>query len=86
MQLILEEISDLCMTMALHESKGGIVMPALSIPLGPLLPQNKRRESTIRGQEAVVFALLELAKMLAEKLAAVSANTLPVRDQRSGQP
>lgn len=57
--------------------KGVIVMPMLSIPLGPTLTAEQAEKIYKQGQEAVVFALLELAKMLAEKSATVSANASP---------
>ena len=52
-------------------------MPTLSIPLGPTLTAEQAERIYKQGQEAVVFALLELAKMLAEKSATVSANASP---------
>jgi len=58
-------------------SKEAIMMPTLSIPLGPTLTAEQAERIYNQGQEAVVFALLELAKMLAEKSAAVSASASP---------
>ena len=52
-------------------------MPTLSIPLGPTLTAEQAERIYNQGQEAVVFALLELAKMLAEKSVAVSASASP---------
>ena len=52
-------------------------MPTLSIPLGPSLTAEQAERIYKQGREAVVFALLELAKMLAEQSATVSRNASP---------
>ena len=47
-------------------------MTALSFPLGPELTEDQAREIFARGEEAVVFALLAQAKLLAERMAAAA--------------
>jgi hypothetical protein len=46
------------------------VMTASSLPLGPELTEEQAREIFAQGEEVVVFALLALAKLLAERAAA----------------
>ena len=50
-------------------------MTTLDIPLGPMLSEEQARKIFCRGEEAVVFALLEPAKMAAEK-DSVAASTI----------
>ena len=52
-------------------------MPKLSIGLGPSLTAEQAEKIYKQGREAVVFALLEQARMLAEQSATAYANTSP---------
>jgi transposase len=52
-------------------------MTTWDIPLGPALTEEQAREIFSRGEEAVVFALLQLAKMAAEKDSAASTAVAP---------
>jgi transposase len=58
-------------------SKEAIVMPTPNIPLGPSLTAEQAERIYKQGREAVVFALLQLAQMLAKQSAMVSANDSP---------
>jgi transposase len=50
-------------------------MQALSFPLGPELTEEQARAIFAQGEEAVVFALLAQAKLLAEQHASLSASS-----------
>jgi len=55
-------------------------MPTLDVSLGPSLKTEQAEAIFARGQEAVVFALLEMAKLLAESQglrASVSSPSTP---------
>jgi transposase len=52
-------------------------MTALSVSLGPTLTEDQAREIYRQGEEAVIFALLEQAKMLAERQAAGGSPSTP---------
>lgn len=52
-------------------------MTNLSAPIGPTLTEEQARAIFRQGEEAVVFSLLQLAKMLAEQSATVSTNASP---------
>ena len=45
-------------------------MVPTDVPLGPELTEHQAREIFAQGEEAVVFALLAQAKLLAERMAA----------------
>jgi len=49
-------------------------MPVLDMEVGPALSEQQAREIFARGEEAVVFALLQLAKMVAQKTAAAAGS------------
>ena len=51
----------------------------LEMTLGPLLTEEPAREIDAQGEEAVIFALLSLAKQLAQQsaVAAVSSHQTP---------
>lgn len=50
-------------------------MRALDVPLGPNLTEEQARDIFARGEDAVVFALLAQAKLLAEQLANSAASS-----------
>ena len=52
-------------------------MPTPNIPLGPSLTAEQAERIYKQGREAVVFALLQLAQMLAKQAAAVSTSDSP---------
>lgn len=53
----------------------GGLMQALDVPLGPELTEEQAREIFARGEEAVVFALLAQAKLLAEQQATAASSS-----------